>query len=103
MNFVVIIYENWNKKIVANIRNDNYEQNIYMIPKTHELSVEFTLLHSDFIIYLISSESIINFIIVDKKDLLFINSIKPKNKIKECKYDFINLICHLTDNTIYKY
>ncbi|CAD8210025.1 unnamed protein product [Paramecium pentaurelia] len=103
MNFVVIIYENKNHKIFVNIKNDNNEQNIYLITKTQELSVEYRIIASNYIILLISSESIMKYMIVDKKDLKFIHQIKPINKIKEYKFDLIKLILLLTDNTIYAY
>ncbi|CAD8113674.1 unnamed protein product [Paramecium primaurelia] len=103
MNFVVIIYENKNHKIFINIKNNNNEQNILLITKTQELSIEYRIIVSDYMIFLITSESIMKYMIVDKKDLKFVHQIKPKNKIKQYKFDLIKLILLLNDNTIYAY
>ncbi|CAK84251.1 unnamed protein product (macronuclear) [Paramecium tetraurelia] len=103
MNCLLIIYEDWNQKIMANLKKGDFNKNFQLIAKTQEFQVEVNKMNSDFIIILIGSKLLMKFRIFNYKNLEQIQYYKPKTKIIQYIKEVKAVICLLADNTIYTY
>ncbi|CAD8125936.1 unnamed protein product [Paramecium sonneborni] len=104
VNFIVIIYQDWNSKIFFYIQNGDFQKNVYVMKTNSKISVESFRENFDNILLLfIGSYQITKYEIQNKQDLVQIQKIMTKNKIKEYKMEDNKLICHMSDNNIIQY
>ncbi|CAD8114354.1 unnamed protein product [Paramecium primaurelia] len=104
INFIIIIYEDQYHKIYVNLKNKDIQKNVYIMSSTFEVSVEFLKEDINQItLFFITKNKILNFLIINKTEIEYQDSIKPKDYIQEYKMDLYKIICLLIDNTVLTY